>query len=150
MIWITEQVATSGAEITPDDWLAIFAEYRFSAVLNMRAEHQDHFAPPLPTAYLWLPVKDFTDPTPDQMLIGSLFIDQVVQSGGRVLIHCNVGIGRSPTMAAAYLVWTGLPVKEAIQLVEEAGKGPYGPVIRKDTIKEFAALLKSRREKKGD
>jgi protein-tyrosine phosphatase len=58
----------------------------------------------------------------------------------RVLIHCKMGIGRSPTLAAAYLVWTGTSIDEAIRKVEGT-KLFYGPVVSQFTLSKFAASL---------
>lgn len=35
-----------------------------------------------------------------------LFLDHVKQSGGRVLVHCEAGISRSPTICMAYIMRT--------------------------------------------
>jgi protein-tyrosine phosphatase len=51
-----------------------------------------------------------------------------------------MGIGRSPTLAAAYLIWTGIPIDEAIRKVEGT-KLFYGPVVSQFTLSKFAALL---------
>ena len=47
------------------------------------------------------------DDTPyDNMLIrlrrACQFIEQALQQGGRILVHCAAGISRSPTVVAAY------------------------------------------------
>jgi len=140
--WITEQVAVSGGEISPDNWHRLSREKRITAVLNLRSEHQDTFSSPWPVAYLWLPVADFTRPTQEQLRIGVQFIQTAVTAGERVLIHCNMGIGRSPTMAAAYLVWSGTSVKEAIRQIEEAAVGVKSPVFNKEALAELADSLK--------
>jgi hypothetical protein len=142
MIWVTEQIAVSGTEITGGVWCELSKETGITAVLNLRSEHQDVFTPPMPTAYLWLPVEDFTDPSMEQLLIGSRFVDTAVIAGDRVLIHCKLGIGRSPTMAAAYLVWTGLSAKDAIRQVEEAPGHGYSPIIDRKTLVKFSTYLK--------
>jgi len=142
MIWVTEQIAVSGTEISDGIWCELSKETGITAVLNLRSEHQDIFTPPMPTAYLWLPVEDFTDPSMEQLLIGSQFVDTAVKAGDRVLIHCKLGIGRSPTMAAAYLVWADLPVKDAIRQVEEAPGHGYSPIINRKTLVKFVSFLK--------
>jgi protein-tyrosine phosphatase len=146
--WITEQIAVSGAAISPGNWRELVEEIGITAVVNMRTEYQDVFAPPLPIAYLWLPVVDHTDPTPEQLLLGAQFIHAAIQANQRVLVHCKMGIGRSPTMAAAYLVWTGCPVDEAIRQVEGTPKRPFGPVIRRITLEAFAAWLQRNQKEK--
>jgi len=144
--WITEQVAISGAAITAERWPELVEELGISAVVNLRAEYQDVFAAPFPKAYLWLPVIDHTDPTVEQMLSGAQFIDAAVRSGQRVLVHCKMGIGRSPTLAAAYLVWRGATVQEAVERVQ-ADKGllGIGPVVSRVALREFAAFLENNR-----
>ena len=142
--WVTEQVAISGAAISSGNWHKLVDEMDISAVVNLRSEYQDVFTPPMPIAYLWLPVKDHTNPTLEQLLLGAQFIDTAVQNGQRVLIHCKMGIGRSPTMAAAYLVSTGLSVDEAARQVEGT-KSSYGPVVSRITLNKLVANLR-----KGD
>ena len=46
------------------------------------------------------------------------FIDRAIQSGGRVLVHCLVGISRSSTIALAYLmIKRHMPLKRALTTV---------------------------------
>ncbi|TMI29430.1 hypothetical protein E6H29_11410 [Candidatus Bathyarchaeota archaeon] len=44
-------------------------------------------------------------------------VDDNIQSGRKVLLHCTAGLGRSPTFAAAYLVHCGLSLSEAKERV---------------------------------
>jgi len=48
-----------------------------------------------------LPLRDGQAPSP--ALVGQ-FLDIVAKSDGRVYVHCGAGVGRTGTMAAAYLV----------------------------------------------
>jgi len=139
--WITERVATSGAELTAETWRALREETGITAVVNLRSEYQDVFDRPFPIAYLWLPVTDFTDPQPDQLLMAARFIDTAVAAGRRVLVHCRLGVGRSPTVVAAWLLYTGLPAAEAIRQVEEAPRSRTRPVISRVALERLAAIL---------
>jgi protein-tyrosine phosphatase len=139
--WITEQVAIAGAAISSKSWAQFVEDMQITAVVNLRSEYQDEFVRPWPVAYLWLPVIDHTDPTLQQLLLGAQFVDAAVQAGQRVLIHCKMGIGRSPTMAAAYLIWTGFSVDEAMRQIEKTRTPLYGPVVGRTVLTKFAASL---------
>jgi len=64
------------------------------------------FGVPPPLAYLWLPTEDHTDPSPEQLLLGAQLIHTLVKNGHRVLIHCKMGIHRSPQWVVAYLIYS--------------------------------------------
>jgi protein-tyrosine phosphatase len=77
------------------------------------------------------------------MLLGVQFIDTAVQAGQRVLVHCKMGIGRSPTMIAAYFVWKGQTVNDAIRQVEGTRR-IVGPVVSRVALNKLAAWLKQK------
>jgi len=62
------------------------------------------------------PVKVFDAAAAGWIMTGA---PQVVESGGKVYVHCASGVGRAPTMAAAYLVSTGLSLDEAWTLIRK-------------------------------
>lgn len=84
-----------------------------TASVNMRSEFDDVVAGIAPVRHLRLEVEDNTPPTIDQLRRGVAFIKGEIEQGGKVYIHCAAGIGRAPTMAAAYLVSTGLSPAQA-------------------------------------
>lgn len=84
-----------------------------SSVVNLRIEFDDREAGIAPPDYLFLPVVDDQAPTLEQLDAGVRYIGQQVEDGGIVYVHCGSGIGRAATMAAAYLVSTGLSADEA-------------------------------------
>lgn len=64
-----------------------------------------------------LPTRDHHAPKLEDMEQGAKFIAAKVAAGESVYIHCRQGEGRGPTMAAAYLIWTGMrPVDALAQL----------------------------------
>jgi dual specificity MAP kinase phosphatase len=79
-----------------------------TAVVNMRSEYDyPELAKLHELKYLRLPTDDNGAPALDDLAKGVRFIADEIGGGGRVYIHCWEGIGRSATMAAAYLVSMG-------------------------------------------
>ena len=110
------------SEITPH--LHVGGQYRrrgwqrlaargITAVVNLRTEFDDDAAGIAPERYVHVPTVDDTPPTLEQLRKGAAFIAEEIARGGGVYIHCGAGVGRAPTMAAAYLVSTGLMPDEA-------------------------------------
>lgn len=63
--------------------------------------------------FLWLPVKDLTPPTPDQLALGVSALTKLVALKKKVYVHCRLGHGRAPTLAAAYFISKGKTIEEA-------------------------------------
>ena len=84
-----------------------------TASVNLRSESDDERRQRALGRYLHLPVADGMEPSQEQLHKGVAFIREVIASGGTVYVHCNLGIGRAPTLAAAYLMSTGLSADEA-------------------------------------
>jgi len=108
---ITPQIIVAG-QYQKRGW-KILQTRGVTASINMRSEFDDEAAGIAPIRHLRLEVEDNTPPTLDQLHRGVAFITHEVKIGGTVYIHCAAGIGRAPTMAAAYLVSTGLSPKQA-------------------------------------
>lgn len=112
-----------------------------NAVVNMRAEADDAARGLTLDHYLWLPVADDHDPTFDQLLRGAKFIQEQNAAGNGVYIHCASGVGRAPTMAAAYLVMTGMDSEAAWRAVQHGRPfiRPTPPQL--EVIEDFAEAL---------
>src|SRR5437867_1943075 len=52
-----------------------------------------------------------------QLRLVSRLVEQHVRGGRKVYLHCKMGVGRSPTCAAAYLVYCGIPLRDAKELI---------------------------------
>jgi predicted protein tyrosine phosphatase len=105
-----------GGQISARGWHWLRAR-GLTADVNMRSEFDDAANGIAPDAYLWLPTDDDHAPTLDQLRTGVDFIRQAIGRGGKVYVHCTSGVGRAPTMAAAYLISTGLSVDQAWALI---------------------------------
>jgi protein-tyrosine phosphatase len=61
-----------------------------------------------------------------------------VANGGSVYVHCGSGIGRAPTMAAAYLISTGLTRDEAWETIRTVRPFIRPTAVQVERIEQFA------------
>lgn len=117
----------------------------FTGCINMRIEFDDAEHGLDLANYLHLPTIDDAAPTMEHLESGVDFIQSILDAGGKVYIHCMGGIGRAPTMAAAYFIYTGMATTEAITLIKK--KRPFIHITppQLERLKEFEALLQKTR-----
>lgn len=96
------------------------AQRGVTAVVNMRGEHDDRLGGVALEHYLHLPTKDGHPPSLEHLRLGVEFIRTHIDAGGKVYIHCWEGVGRAPTMAAAYLASTGMTPEAAWETIRAA------------------------------
>ncbi|MGH9223829.1 MAG: fused DSP-PTPase phosphatase/NAD kinase-like protein [Acidimicrobiales bacterium] len=79
-----------------------------TTVIDLRAEDglraDGDTVTSLGMTYVMLPIRDGQTPSPEQV---RAFLDAVEAAPGRVFVHCGAGVGRTGTMAGAYLVASG-------------------------------------------
>ena len=77
-----------------------------TAVVDVRAERESDLAlfDRHGIDHMKLEVLDVLVPSPEALDAGTEFIDKHIRAGGKVLVHCAKGRGRSATMVAAYLM----------------------------------------------
>jgi protein-tyrosine phosphatase len=91
------------------------------AVLNLCAERADnrHQLDKAGIAYLWLPVMDVFPPTFDQIMQGMSWIERQLQDNRTIYIHCAVGVGRSATLLACWLLYAKrMTVSQALHFLK--------------------------------
>ena len=67
--------------------------------------------------YCHLPTVDDEPIAESHVARGIEFIDDAVDRDGKVYIHCSAGVGRAPTMAAAYLISKGYSAEDALDQI---------------------------------
>jgi len=98
--------------------------------------------PPEGIEVLHLPVTDMTPPTQAQLRRAVEFLDGAIRSGGRAVVHCVAGCGRTGTVLAAYLVARGLEPEEAIHRVRAARPGSVETAEQEHAVHRFAEALR--------
>jgi protein-tyrosine phosphatase len=109
-----------------------------TAVVNLRVEFDDAEAGLAPPRYLHLPTVDDEAPSLEHLSEGVAFMAEEVARGGAVYVHCGSGIGRAPTMAAAYLISTGLTLAQAWAQIRAARPFIRPTEVQIQQIERFA------------
>ena len=99
-------------------------------VLESRGIDQEH-----------IPVHDFTPPTLEQMIEFVAVVENSVAADMPVGVHCTAGLGRSGTMAAAYLVAEGASATEAIATMRQLRPGSVETATQEDAVRRFEEHL---------
>lgn len=111
-----------------------------TGAVNMRIEFDDAAHGLALEHYCHLPTVDDAAPTLEHLQQGVDFIRRVTAGGGKVYIHCAGGIGRAPTMAAAYLISLGLSLDDAVALIKASR--PFINIMppQREQLKRFEAV----------
>jgi membrane-associated phospholipid phosphatase len=110
----------SAIEAVPGIWLGRRWSADWSgpdplAVLDLTAEYPEH-PPWRARSFRNIPVLDLTAPSVAQLEEACAFIADAPRP---LLVHCSLGLGRSATVTAAWLVRDGLGVEEATAWIRE-------------------------------
>src|SRR6266487_930783 len=137
MSWVTDHLAVGG-RVHPEDIRAL-ALSGITHVIDTRSEYRDD-ADALAKEHielLHLPTPDTYPLTVEQLEKGAAWAQERIQNGGRVLIHCEHGVGRSVLLTCAVLVYGGMKARDALALVQEK-RWQASPNQRQvDRLKEF-------------
>jgi protein-tyrosine phosphatase len=114
-----------------------------TATVSMRAEYDDEKHGLTLTKHHYLPTVDNTAPTLEQLQEGVAFIRGIISADGTVYIHCASGVGRAPSMAAAYLISEGLPLDDAVKQIKQAR--PFIRILpdQMARLREYEALIRA-------
>jgi protein-tyrosine phosphatase len=109
-----------GGRIRPEDIRAL-GRLGITHVIDTRSEYADD-----ETALsdehielLYLPTQDTYPLSVEQLIQGATWANEKINAGGRVLVHCEHGVGRSVLLTCAILVDTGMHASNALELVKQ-------------------------------
>lgn len=88
--------------------------------------------------YTWIPVKNHTAPTKEQLDFGIATLEKLVGMKKKIYVHCQNGHGRAPTIVAAYLIKQGREVDEAIEFIKSKRPSIHLEEIQKEALREFS------------
>ena len=87
--------------------------------------------------YVWIPIKNRTAPTNEQLSFGVATIEKLAGMKKKIYIHCQNGHGRAPTMVVAYLIKKGKTVDEAIDFIKDKRPMIHLEEVQKLALEEF-------------
>jgi protein-tyrosine phosphatase len=116
----------------------VLEQWGVEAVVNLRQEFDDHAAGLAPPYYLHLPTIDDQAPTLEDLNTGVKFIHSQIEAGRKVYIHCASGVGRAPTLVAAYLVSLGYPVEQAWAIIRRVRPFIRPTAAQYEQVERFA------------
>ena len=120
-----------------------FAHIGITHVVDTRSEYCDdvHALGREQIELLYLPTADTQPLTIEQLMQGAKWVNERLEQGGRVLIHCEHGVGRSVLLTCAVLVYDGMHGQDALQLVQ-VKRWQAAPIHRQvERLREFEKAL---------
>jgi Dual specificity phosphatase, catalytic domain len=138
--WVTPAILLGGQPIRRV-WPSLLKQ-GITAVINLRYEYNyASDVAELPLNYLYLPTVDNTAPSLEHLIDGVRFITQHIARGEKIYIHCWEGLGRSPTLVAAYLVSNGMTTDEAWATIRNVRPFIRPTGSQKARLEEFEKTL---------
>ena len=89
--------------------------------------------------YMWLPTKDGTPLSPDQLAFGVKTLAEMKRQGRNVYVHCKNGHGRATTLVAAYFISEGKSAKEALAFIKERRPTVHLQEAQMQALEEYAS-----------
>ncbi len=145
MSWVNDHLAVGG-RVRPED-IHTLGLSGVTHVIDTRSEYhddeealaQEHIQ------LLYLPTPDTYPLTVEQLAEGAKWANEAIKDGGRVLIHCEHGVGRSVLLTCATLMYEGMSARDALALVQQK-RWQAAPNERQVArLKEFETTLLSQR-----
>ena len=145
MSWVNDHLAVGG-RVRPED-IHTLGLSGVTHVIDTRSEyHDDEEALAQENIQLlYLPTPDTYPLTVEQLTEGAKWANEYMKNDGRVLIHCEHGVGRSVLLTCATLMYGGMSAHDALALVQQK-RWQAAPNERQVArLKEFEAALLSQR-----
>ena len=138
---ITPQLYVGGQHY-PSGWEEMNGE-GITAIVNLREPHHCDITKGVGGAkHLHIATRDNTPPSLEDLDAAADFIHEEIEAGGKVYIHCGLGVGRAPTTAAAYFIkHQGMNTDAALKLIAEKRPFVHLTSSQKARLRSFEEML---------
>jgi atypical dual specificity phosphatase len=92
---------------------------------------------------MWHPVPDMGAPSHETGLAICGEINQLIEDGEVVAVHCLAGLGRTGTVLAAYLIWQGSTALDALETVRRVEPRWVQSQVQVSFLEKFAETIAS-------
>lgn len=137
-VFVTKSLLVGG-QFRPGE-LKVLLDWGVTGIVSMRRRYPKMLDRQTNVAFLNLPTQDWHAPTLLNLDKGVRFITHHLENGGKVYVHCRWGEGRGPSMAAAYLMSTGMLLEDALETIRKNRPFIHFSPVQKKRLQEFAAL----------
>jgi protein-tyrosine phosphatase len=123
--WITQQLAVGYSPKSYED-LDFIKEQGIGVIVNLCAECYDLNEIEKNAGFIvyHLPIPDENSPDLEDVKKALAWIDDIINQGQKVLVHCRFGIGRTGTFVIAYLLKNGFSLDDALEKMERTPSFP--------------------------
>jgi len=123
--WVTDNLAVGYAPMSYAD-LDEIKNQGVNAIINLCAEYCDLHEIEEKTGFevYYLPIIDEQAPDMEEMEKALDWLDEAIDVGKKILVHCRFGIGRTGTFVTAHLVRKGCSLKVAGKKMKHTCSAP--------------------------
>lgn len=148
MSWVNEHLAVGGRVRSED--IKALGQIGVKHIVDTRAEYCDdrEALARENIELLHLPTPDTYPLSIEQLMQGATWVNERLNKGERVLIHCEHGVGRSVLLTCAVLVARGMYASAALDLVKRKRWQAYPNSQQFKRLREFEAAYVSRLRQK--
>ncbi|MDQ3727711.1 MAG: dual specificity protein phosphatase family protein [Thermoproteota archaeon] len=145
--WVTEgKLAGSGLPVTQDEFKWVLDKGIKSIVTVREVPLPSRWIDGTDIDYLHLTVEDYGVPNMEVLDEAVNYIDNKIQSGKPVLVHCAAGKGRTGALLAAYMIKKeNLTAEQAIEKIRLMRPGSVQSVTQETALSMYEKYVRSKK-----
>jgi atypical dual specificity phosphatase len=146
--WVTEgKLAGSGLPVTQDEFKWVLDKGIKSIVTVREVPLPSRWIDGTNIDYLHLVVEDYGVPNMEVLDEAVNYIDNKIQRGKPVLVHCAAGKGRTGALLAAYMIKKeNLTAEQAIEKIRLMRPGSVQSVTQETALSMYEKYVRSKKQ----